>query len=145
MANLKKRVQALSEEEEARHKAAWEPLYEVAARDLRREDINAVGQYRNLALEEKAKAANQLPPWGSEAEHAAWMEWIEAVNDVYEHTRKPWPDELPEPPEEPEGLWETFRERAAQHSLSEEPPVNWAACVSLFYLSVARALRRLVY
>lgn len=125
---------------ETRHESAWGAFYEGGADQLTRRDLRMI---RRVLTKEACRleecVAEVMGGFSEEAEEwAAWVRELKAVEEPARENVSFWPSDVPEPPAEPEGLWEHLQEKKSEDlEATEEKEV--AFC--LLYLALARARR----
>jgi len=142
--SIYRRLEKLEPPAKAAHQAAWERLWA-----LETAHITPVWRVVRRAPEViEAVTADDLTfasLWASlNVRPEPWEELFEQWDDLYSRAYVPsdatpdlgfWPDALPQPPDEPPGIWQ----RLEKH-LAEPDRRVWAA-LTLTTLAIARALR----
>ena len=153
--SMKRRLDSLAKSERQNRRAAWEPVQQLAADDLPRAAIGpaarAYRQFSNFEEEERRQAIEEVnEDWKDSDLWDAWAAWSKEFYQAYADAAPGpdvmgvWPQQLPPPPKEPEGMWEHYLE-IVQQTDSRPDLERGAAADCLTQLVVARGLRRYVY
>lgn len=145
-----RRVESLMQDAQEHRREAWEPLVNYVEERTRGEVSDAVREshrhWKQLSQEDRAKAWLRLPEHHDDDWNAAWNEWARALNEAVEEKGVSddlaglWPQQVPQPPEEPAGLWDELH-GMAEGKDGEGPITRAAASRALLWLAIARSLR----